>query len=75
MCRCVRKADQGEAFVLKTPSVQAERQKTAPKWETLHTTDPPCTPEDKARQRFVVRRGRPFYLAFFFLFSGTTDEA
>jgi len=47
--------------------VQAEGEEAAPKWKTLHTTDPPCTPEDKARPRFVARRGRPFYLAFFFL--------
>ena len=55
-------------FCSKIATVQAERQETAPELKTLHTTDPTCTPEDKARPRFVARRGRPFYLAFFFLF-------
>ncbi|WP_408736122.1 DNA -binding domain-containing protein [Acetobacter aceti] len=55
-------------FAPSPPTVQTKRQEKAPELKTLHTTDPICTPEDKARPRFVTRRGRLFYLAFLFLF-------
>lgn len=53
--------------VPKTLLCRLKGQKTASKLKTLHTTDQTCTQKDKARPRFVARRGRLFYLAFLFL--------
>ncbi|MFS3136589.1 hypothetical protein ACLRDC_14660 [Gluconacetobacter sacchari] len=59
---------EGGVLLQKILLCRLEGQKTALKLKSLHTTDPARTQKDRARPRFVARRGRLFCLAILFLF-------